>query len=388
MKKIRERIFNIIQIGKRTDFLSTSFDIFIVIMIFLNLFATLFSTFDESASYEGIIGVIEWVTIIIFTIEYVLRLWTADFLYPADNRVTSAFKFAFSFYGIIDLLTILPFYLPFFFPSGIVAFRMLRVIRIFRLFKINSTYDAFNVITDVLKDKKNQLLSSMSLILIMMVASSLFMYSLEHEAQPDQFSNAFSGIWWATSTLLTVGYGDIYPVTIGGRIMAIVISFLGVGMVAIPTGIISAGFVEQYTKLKRLESLGEENELRYVTSTLKHGHSYIGKKISDVVLPPDLLLAAIIRGNEVIVPEKDVEYHEKDVLILGSKHYKNSKDIEIKELLIKGEHPWIGKKISNLDISRLDIIVMIYRNGKSVIPTGSTVINADDTVIVYSKRPG
>ena len=170
--------------------------------------------------------------------------------------------------------------------------------------------------------------------------------------------------------------------------MAIVISFLGVGMVAIPTGIISAGFVEQYTKLKRLESLGEENELRYVTSTVKHGHSYIGKKISDVVLPPDLLLAAIIRGNEVIVPEKDVEYHEKDVLILGSKHYKNSKDIEIKELLIKGEHPWIGKKISNLDISRLDIIVMIYRNGKSVIPTGSTVINADDTVIVYSKRPG
>ena len=85
-----------------------------------------------------------------------------------------------------------------------------------------------------------------------MVASSLCMYSMEHEAQPDKFKNAFSGIWWSTSTLLTIGYGDIYPVTVGGKIMAIVISFLGVGMVAIPTGIISAGFVESYTKINKI----------------------------------------------------------------------------------------------------------------------------------------
>ena len=388
MKKLRERIFNIIQIGKRTDVPSTAFDIFIVAMIVLNLFSTLFSTFEESKPYEGAINTIEWVTIIIFTVEYILRLWTADFLYPGRSRGRAILMFVFSFYGIIDLLTFFPFYLPFVFPSGIVAFRMLRVIRIFRLFKINSTYDAFNVITDVLKDKKNQLLSSMSLILIMMLASSLFMYSLEHEAQPDQFSNAFSGIWWSTSTLLTVGYGDIYPVTIGGKIMAIVISFLGVGMVAIPTGIISAGFVEQYTRLKKLESLGEENELLYVTSIIKHGHSWVGKRIGDIVLPPDLLLASVIRGSEVLVAKPDTELHEKDVLILGSKHYKDSKNIEIKEIVIKGEHPWIGKKIVDLDISRLDTIVMISRNGKPVIPTGTTTINAEDTVILYSKRPG
>ena len=387
MKKIRERIFNIIQIGKRDDFISMAFDVFIVVVIFSNLAATFLSTFREFDDYNSLFDVIELVTIIIFTIEYILRLWTADFLFPDRSRIKSTFRFVFSFYGIIDLLTFFPFYLPLVFPAGAVAFRMLRVIRIFRLFKINSTYDAFNVITDVLKDKKNQLLSSISLILIMMLASSLCMYSLEHEAQPDQFSNAFSGIWWATSTLLTVGYGDIYPVTIGGKIMAIVISFLGVGMVAIPTGIISAGFVEQYTKLKRIESYGEENELRYVTSELKHGHSWVGKKISEIVLPPDLLAVMVIRGKEAIVAKGDIELREKDVLIFGAKHYKNSQNIELREVTVKEQHHWAGRKVADLDISRLEIIVMIHRNGKSISPNGNTVINVGDVVLIYSKRP-
>ena len=118
-----------------------------------------------------------------------------------------------SFYGIIDLVTFLPYFLPLFFPKGAVAFRIFRVMRIFRLFKINSRYDAFNVIVNVLNEKKNQIFSSICMILILMVASSLCMYSLEHEAQPDKFKNAFSGIWWSVSTLLTVGYGNIYPVT-------------------------------------------------------------------------------------------------------------------------------------------------------------------------------
>ena len=146
------------------------------------------------------------------------------------------------FDGIVDLCTIM----PFFFLSGFIALRMLRVVRIFHLFRINAYYDSFHVITSVLAEKKNQIISSVFIILILMMASSLCMYSAEHQV----FQNAFSGIWWSMSTILTVGYGDIYPVTLLGRMMAIVISFLGVGAVAIPTGIISAGFVEQYTQLQ------------------------------------------------------------------------------------------------------------------------------------------
>ena len=106
---------------------------------------------------------------------------------------------------------------------------MLRVMRVFRLFRINAYYDSFKLITDVLSSKKQQLFSSVFTILILMLASSLCMYSLEHEAQPDVFTNAFSGIWWAASTLLTVGYGDIYPITTLGKMFGIFITFLGVG---------------------------------------------------------------------------------------------------------------------------------------------------------------
>ena len=190
------------------------------------------------------------VTVIIFTLEYILRIWTSDILYPDKSRGMAVLYFIFSVTGIVDLLTFFPYYLPIFLPAGAVAFRVFRVFRIFRLFKVNSRYDAFNVILDVLREKSKQILSSVVMVIILMVAASLCMYSLEHEAQPEVFKNAFSGIWWSASTLLTIGYGDIYPITVGGRIMAIVISFLGVGMVAIPTGIISAGFVEKYTKIR------------------------------------------------------------------------------------------------------------------------------------------
>lgn len=144
-----------------------------------------------------------------------------------------------AFYGMIELLTIV----PLFFLSGFVVFRMLRVVRIFHLFRINASVDSFNVTVQVLKEKKNQILSSVFIAGVLMLAASLCMYSAEHAAQPEAFRNAFDGLWWSVSALLTVGYGDIYPITITGKIMAIVISLLGARAVAI-----SAGFVEQYTK--------------------------------------------------------------------------------------------------------------------------------------------
>ncbi|MCR4990013.1 MAG: ion transporter, partial [Lachnospiraceae bacterium] len=242
MEKIKKRVFDIIQIGNRSDVPSRVFDYFIVAVIIVNLAVTMMLTFSELDPYKGLLETIELITIIIFTIEYILRLWTAGYLYPSKTAPAAVAAFIFSFYGLIDLLTFFPYYLPFFFPAGVVAFRMLRVVRIFRLFKINAQYDAFNVIMDVINEKKDQLISSMVLILIFIMASSLCMYSFEHDVQPESFKNAFSGMWWAVSALLTVGYGDIYPVTFWGQFFAIVIAFLGVGLVAIPTGIISAGF--------------------------------------------------------------------------------------------------------------------------------------------------
>lgn len=386
MKAIKKKIFTIIQIGSNYDIPSRIFDYFIVSVIFLNLFTTLFATFEESKPYTDIIYIVEWGTIIIFLIEYILRVWTADLLYPKLSPQKARIKFVSSFYGIIDLLSFFPFFLPFLFPSGAVAFRMFRVIRILRLFRINAKFDAFNVIIEVLNDKKNQLYSSICMILIMMMASSLCMYSLEHDAQPENFKNAFSGLWWSVSTLLTVGYGDIYPITTMGKIMAIIISFLGVGMVAIPTGIISAGFVEHYTKLKMIESYSEEHDLKFVTSIITANHPWSNTMLKNIIFPPHLLLVMIIRKDDYIVPKGNVTLKEGDTLVIAAERYQYEKEIELKEIHIKEEHDWVGKPIKDLDISRLELIVMVKRKNKTIIPNGSTIIKSGDIVILFSRN--
>ncbi len=381
---MRKKIFEVIQIGNKDDLPSKIFDISVTVLIFLNLAATILETFNEAKPYMTVIKGVEIGTCVLFLIEYVLRLWTAVYLYPGMSSVKAGFKFARTFYGVVDLLTFLPCFLPFMFPSGLVAFRIFRVIRIFRLFQINAQYDAFNVIVNVLNEKKNQIFSSIVMILILMIASSLCMYSLENEAQPEQFENAFSGIWWSVSTLLTVGYGDIYPITPLGKLMAIVITFLGVGMVAIPTGIISAGFVEQYTKLKIIGSHYEEKNIKFVTSVVTQEHPWNNDMVKNAVFPPQLILVIIIRSDDVIVPRGDTLIQAEDKLIFAAKNLKEELDIELKEIRIKEENKWIGNKIKDLDISRQELIVMIQRNGRTIIPNGSTVIHVNDVLMMYS----
>ena len=152
-KKVKKRIFDIIQIGQRGDFPSRAFDYFLVIVIVLNIIALVLETFSLPEVLISIFHVIEIVTIILFIIEYSLRIWTAEFLHPDVSKGKAILKFLISFDGIVDLLSII----PAFFLSGFSAFRMLRVVRIFHLFRINNTYDSFNVITTVLRVKRKQI---------------------------------------------------------------------------------------------------------------------------------------------------------------------------------------------------------------------------------------
>ena len=191
---------------------------------------------------------------------------------------------------------------------------MLRVARIFHLFRLNAKYDSFNVITTVLYEKKNQIISSLFIVLILMLASSLCMYSVEHKAQPTVFRNAFSGIWWSMSTLLTVGYGDIYPVTTLGRVMAICIAYLGVGAVAIPTGIISAGFVEQYQRKSSLSNL-KNADIKQIAEIFVDKR-YAGKSIEEVEEQEQLTIFLILREDLSILPQKDTLLKQGDIIII------------------------------------------------------------------------
>lgn len=305
----RKRIFDIIQIGSRGDWLSRGFDIFITITILLNISVLILETFQPLAAYFSIMHAIELITILIFCVEYGLRIWTADFLYPKLPRQKAILRFIFSFDGIVDLFTIL----PLFFLYGFSVFRIIRVVRIFRLFRINAYYDSLNVIATVLSEKKNQILSSVFIILVLIMASSLCIYSAEREAQPDVFKNAFSGIWWSVSAIFTVGYGDIYPVTILGRIMAVVITFLGVGAVAIPTGIISAGFVEHYSRLSQAESIQKYKNSTALAYIDKHS-GFLNLRIADAESKHDICVTAVIRDGQVILPSDDVLLTEGDTI--------------------------------------------------------------------------
>ena len=227
--RCRKRTAAIIEMGSAQDWVSRGYDILSGLMLLANLSASILYTFNSMAlQYGSLLVAIEAITVAFFAVDYALRLWTAPEFFPKLSSFRSVWKYVFSLTGIVDLLSFLPYYLPIFFPAGAAVFRIFRVVRIFRLFQINAYYSAMNVITEVLRSRRQQLASSVFIILVLMLASSLCMYSLEHEAQPEVFSNAFSGIWWAVSTLLTVGYGDIYPITTAGKIVSIFITFLGV----------------------------------------------------------------------------------------------------------------------------------------------------------------
>ena len=382
----RARLFRMVSVGVVDEPVNQAYDIISTGALIANLIVSIMATFEDvNAVYGSWFLLIEQATVFFFGVDYVLRVITAPELYPGSTRTGAVAKYCTSMTGIIDLLSFLPYYLPVFFPSGVAAFRMFRVVRILRLFRINAYYDSLNVITEVIASKKQQLLSSVFIIATLMLGSSLCMYSLEHEAQPEVFKNAFSGIWWSVSTMLTVGYGDIYPITPMGKFFSICITFLGVGMVAIPTGIISAGFVEQYTRFKQIGEYGDEVRMRFVHIRLLPEDDWTGRTIQELELPHRMMIAVIIRGKETILPKGDVTLLADDKLIIGAVPLKGEDPMELKEITIGAHHIWNGFAIDELDISRRAFVVAVHRGGRWLAPKGSLILREGDEVYMYRK---
>lgn len=249
--KIKKRTHEIISSAAAGDMISKAVDLFFIVLITLNVVIVIAGTFTLPTAVSSVMSVVETVSVIIFTVEYAVRLWVADLDFPALSPVRALVKHVFSLQTIIDLVSLLPFYLPFLLPINLIILRVFRVFRLLRLFKVNRYTKALTSIAEVFKRKAHQLVSSMLVVLILMVVASVLMYNVEHDVQPEIFDNALSGLWWAISTLTTVGYGDIYPMTAAGRILSAIIALLGIGMIAVPTGIITAGFSEQIEKTEK-----------------------------------------------------------------------------------------------------------------------------------------
>lgn len=388
MNRIRRRLFHIIEVGSDFDEHSRWYDYENAGAIIINLIVTILYTFEEvRIPYGSILVVLEQLTILFFIQDYLFRLWTAKFQYEAFPEWKAILKYMTSLNGLVDLFSFLPEFLPIFFPGGTVAFRMIRIVRIFRLFRINYYFDSLSVITAVLKNRKQQLMSSVFIISILILASSLCMYSIEHEAQPEVFKNAFSGIWWAVSSLLTVGYGDIYPITTLGKVFGICITFLGVGVVAIPTGIISAGFVEQYAEMKKAVSVGTAKDMQFIKIELKESDDWVGKRVCELGLPQHVIMAMIKREDRNMIPRGDFLLMEDDMIIFGAEPYGDEHDeIHLTEMVLREDNPWVGKRIRDLDISRHSIIILVKRKNKVRIPNGNMVLQEWDHVFLYTDK--
>ena len=248
---MRKRVFEILEMAPAGDSVSRAFDIFIISVISLNVVTVMLETVDSLSSPYGLaFDVIEICSVIIFTTEYVLRLWscTADeqFASPVLGRI----RFALTPMAIVDLVAILPFYLPMFVHLDLRFIRILRLFRMFRLFKMGRYVESLRICGNVFKAKKEELVIGMFVVVVLLVFAASFMYVVEHEAQPDVFSSIPASMWWGVATLTTVGYGDVYPVTPFGKVFGAIIAILGIGLFAVPAGILASAFAEEMQRRK------------------------------------------------------------------------------------------------------------------------------------------
>lgn len=246
---IEHRIYNLIREDDVNTFHADLVDGFLMIVVITSVVVAFLSTFELSANMVQLLGTLETIFVILFTVEYALRMWTSELMYPKLPAWKARLRYTVSPMAIIDLLSILPFYLPLT-GMSVGILKSVRLVRVLRIFKINRYTSALTLIGRVLKTRATQLLSSILVIFVLIFIAAMLMYDVEHKAQPEVFNNALSAMWWAMSTITTVGYGDIYPITSFGRVISGFITFLGIGLTAIPTGIISAGFIEQSKIIK------------------------------------------------------------------------------------------------------------------------------------------
>jgi voltage-gated potassium channel len=228
-------------------------DLSITLLIVFNVLAVMLETvtwIDEP--YHPFFAAFELFSVAVFTTEYLLRLWscTSDPRYAEPVR--GRLRYASRPMPLVDLLAVAPFYLEFL-AVDLRMVRALRLFRLFRIFKLARYADSMRTLGVVLRSRREELLVTLFVVVVLLVFASSAMYYVENEAQPEQFSSIPASMWWGVATLTTVGYGDVYPVTTAGRFLGAGIAILGVGLFALPTGILASGFSEELQKRRRKE---------------------------------------------------------------------------------------------------------------------------------------
>ncbi|MDC1382766.1 ion transporter [Candidatus Puniceispirillum sp.] len=274
----QKRIFEIIEKGEAEDRASRFCDLFLFSLIVINLIAVCLETvsllYEE---YSVVFTFVEVLSVLIFSIEYILRIWSRAAAPDVENRpaLRKRIEYIFSFTGIIDLLAILPSIIPLIF--GGVDLRWLRILRLMRLLKFSHYSSALEDLISAVRHESRSFAATLYLLVLALLISSSLIYVVEHDVQPEHFGSIPQAMWWTVITLTTVGYGDIVPFTVAGKFIATLTALMGVCVVALLTGIVATGFTNQVAM--RRNQLEAE-----ISSALSDGviSGDEGKKIEDL----------------------------------------------------------------------------------------------------------
>ncbi|HZD43709.1 MAG TPA: ion transporter [Methanomicrobiales archaeon] len=252
IKAIKRRIYEIIEVASPGDSTSRTFDIFMMVIISLNVGVVMLETVDNMHQhYLVYFYAFDLVSVAIFTVEYGARIWTCTLGEQYKRPILGRIRYALTPMALIDLLAILPFYLPLLVAVDFRVLRVLRLARIFRILKMSRYSEAIKTLQRVFLRKKEELAATFFVLILLLIFTSSLMYYAEHDAQPDKFSSIPESLWWGVVTLATVGYGDVYPITILGKIIGGVVLMISIGLFALPAGIFASGFAEEMAERQK-----------------------------------------------------------------------------------------------------------------------------------------
>lgn len=287
LERLRRKVYDVVEkAADPEETLSYAFDVFIMVLIILNVVCVVIETVESIHSeYEAWFWAFELFSVVVFSAEFLLRLWSctvhADYEHPLWGRL----RFLAHPYAIVDLLAIAPFYIEVLDFGATRQFRLLRLFRFLRVLKLGRYSQSIDTFIRVLKSKKEEIVIAMLVVFVLLVFSASVIYSFENAQQPEAFSSIPASMWWAVATLTTVGYGDVYPVTTAGKFFAAIVAILGIGVFALPAGIIASGFADEIER-RRSEEAAEAAAEAVAEAVLAAGPSPCPHCGEDIHAPP------------------------------------------------------------------------------------------------------
>ncbi|MAE40687.1 MAG: Ion transport protein [Psychrobacter sp.] len=307
IRQTRLFVYNVLQNDEHDTLVSRSVDYFLIFLIMANVTAVIAESVDQwYYPYQEYFTLFENFSIVVFSIEYLLRLWSVAETKPDNTTWRQRWEWLKSPSALIDLIAIAPAFLNFFVTIDL---RFLRILRLFRILKLTRYFASMRILLVVISKEKGSFQAVIFILIIMIVTASSGIYLVENHAQPEEFESIPKAMWWAVVTLTTVGYGDVTPITNAGKILGAIITILGVGLAALPAGILATGLANELAQ--RRDELEQDFRKQLIESDfdLVQNQAMIDKIRRELGLDREQAQDIVLQ----VLREQELERREKEV---------------------------------------------------------------------------